>query len=130
LEDAERARLAFQPGDRYSTAALATTQSALYTFGRFSCVRVDPDRAGDATSIAVKITVTEGDKNELRFGVGGGVDPLTYFGRIHLAYSRIGVPTPLTPLAVDLRPEYALEQDRCGWDFWHCKRDPRVRLLG
>jgi outer membrane protein assembly factor BamA len=38
--------------------------------------------------------------------------------------------TPLTTFVADLRPEYALEQDQCGWDFWHCKRDPRVRLLG
>ncbi len=130
LGDAVRARVAFHEGERYSTTALVLTQNALYAFGRFSTVRLDPDRSGDATTIAVKITVTEGDHNELRLGFGGGVDPLTSFGRIHLAYSRVGVITPLTTFAADLRPEYALEQDQCSWDFWHCKRDPRVRLLG
>lgn len=130
LADAARARVTFAAGDRYSTTQLVRTQNALYAFGRFSTVRVDPDRATDATVIPVKITVAEGDHNELRVGVGGGVDPLTYFGRIHVAYSRVGVITPLTTFVADLRPEYALEQDQCGWDFWHCKRDPRVRLLG
>lgn len=130
LAGAARARVEFHAGDRYSTSALVRTQNALYGFGRFSSVRVDPARDFNTTQIPVKITVTEGDHNELRLGFGGGVDPLTYFGRIHLAYSRIGVLTPLTTFAADLRPEYALEQDQCGWDFWHCKRDPRVRLLG
>jgi outer membrane protein insertion porin family/translocation and assembly module TamA len=130
LADAARARVTFAAGDRYSTTQLVKTQNALYGFGRFSTVRVDPDRGSDKTIITVKITVAEGDHNELRVGVGGGVDPLTYFGRIHVAYSRVGVITPLTTFVADLRPEYALEQDQCGWDFWHCKRDPRVRLLG
>jgi outer membrane protein insertion porin family/translocation and assembly module TamA len=130
LGDAARARITFQAGERYSTSQLVRTQNALYAFGRFSSVRVDPDRVSDATTVAVKITLAEGDHNELRLGFGGGVDPLTYFGRIHVAYSRVGVITPLTTFVADLRPEYALEQDECGWDFWHCKRDPRVRLLG
>lgn len=129
LADAVRARITFEEGQPYSTTQLLRTQTALYQFGRFSTVRVDPDRNGDAAVIAVKITVAEGDHVEVRLGFGGGIDPLTYFGRVHGAYSRIGVFTPLTTLAFDLRPEYALEQDQCGWDFWHCKRDPRVRAL-
>ena len=129
LADAVRARIAFEEGEPFSASALLRTQNALYQFGRFSMVRVDPDRDPAATVIAVKITVAEGDHVEVRLGFGGGIDPLTYFGRVHGAYSRIGVLTPLTTFALDARPEYALEQDNCGWDFWHCKRDPRIRVL-
>jgi len=129
LADAVRARISFAEGEPYSTSALLRTQNALYQFGRFSTVRVDADRNGDANVIPVKITVAEGDHVEVRLGFGGGIDPLTYFFRVHGAYSRVGVITPLTTLALDARPEYALEQDQCGWDFWNCKRDPRIRVL-
>jgi outer membrane protein assembly factor BamA len=130
LGDAVRARLSFATGDRYSTSALLATQTALYRFGRFSVVRVRPDRAGDATAIRVKISVKPSEPNELRLGGGGGIDSLTYFIRGHLAYSRVGVLTPLTTFVGDFRPEYAFERENCAWNFWTCKADPRIRLLG
>jgi outer membrane protein assembly factor BamA len=130
LADAVRARLAFHPGDHYSTTALLDTQQALYRFGRFSSVRVRPDRRGESTVIDVKISVARGDLNELRAGFGGGVDALTYYARLHATYSRAEVLTPLTTFTSDFRFDPAVERDNCGWDFWHCKFDPRIRLLG
>jgi outer membrane protein assembly factor BamA len=130
LADAARARLKFSAGDRYSTTQVDATRQALYAMGRFGSVRVEPDRTGDATTIAVVVTVTENPPNELRLGGGAGLDPLTYSVRLRGQYSRVGVITPLTTLNVDLRPEYATEADRCGFDLWNCKADPRIRLLG
>ena len=130
LADAVRARLAFHPGDTFSMTAVVDTQAALYQFGRFSSVRVRPRLDTDATAIPVRIAVAPGEPNDLRVGAGGGIDPLTFFARVHVAYTRQGFLTPLTTFTADLRPEYAFEQDTCGWDLWNCKRDPRVRLLG
>jgi outer membrane protein assembly factor BamA len=130
LADAVRARLAFATGDRYSTSALLETQTALYRFGRFATVRVRPDRSGDSTVIPVRVAVTEPDLNELRVGVGGGIDELTYFGRLHVAYTRLSFLTPLTTFVADLRPEYAVQRDdSCGWEVWHCG-EFRGRLVG
>ena len=130
LADAVRARLAFHPGEHYSTSALVSTQQALYRFGRFSSVRVRPELRGDSTVIAVKVSVTRGDLNELRAGFGGGVDSLTYYARLHGSYTRAELLTPLTSFTSDLRVDPAVERDKCSWDFWHCKFDPRIRLLG
>jgi outer membrane protein assembly factor BamA len=114
LADAVRARLKFAPGDVYSESATDDTQSALYAVGLFSSVRVDADRDTAATVINVKVSVARGDLNELRAGFGGGVDPLTYFVRGRLQYTRLAFGTPLTTLTGDLRPEYAFATDTCG----------------
>lgn len=114
LADAVRARVHFKAGERFSETKLDDTQQALYAAGLFSSARVDADRDGGATVIKVKITVARGELNDLRVGGGGGVDPLTYFIRGRLQYSRQAFLTPLTTFAFDARPEYAFDTDVCG----------------
>lgn len=115
LADAVRDRLEFAPGEPYSESATETTQAALYASGLFTSVRVDADRDSAATVIEVKIVVARGDLNELRLGIGGGADPLTYFIRGKVQYTRLAFLTPLTTLTGDLRPEYAFATDTCGF---------------
>jgi len=131
LADAVRARLAFHEGDRYSTAAVAATQDALYRMGRFSSVRVDPDRTGDRPVIAVKIGVSEGTHNELGLGGGVGLDPVNYSLRGRATYLRTGWPFALSTVGVDFRPAYTVLRETCTlYRILDCPRDPRVRLLG
>ncbi|MBV8756633.1 MAG: BamA/TamA family outer membrane protein, partial [Deltaproteobacteria bacterium] len=117
LADAVRARLHFAPGERFSGDALDRTQTELYAAGLFSSVRVDANREGTATAIPVKVTVSRGELNDLRVGGGGGVDPLTYFIRGRLQYSRQAFLTPLTSFVFDARPELAFDTDLCGFSF-------------
>ena len=117
LADAVRARVSFKPGDRFSAKPLERLQTALYGVGLFSSVRVDADRDSPTNVIKVKVTVARGELNDLRIGGGGGVDPLTYFIRGRLQYSRQAFLTPLTTFSLDARPELAFDTDVCGFSL-------------
>jgi outer membrane protein assembly factor BamA len=115
LDQAIRVRVAFQPGDPYSLTALEKTQRALYGFGRFSTVQVQPALGNDADAvIAVKIVVAEANRHEFRIGGGVGLDPLDYTARIRGQYTQAGVFDPLTTLSVEALPELALLRDTSG----------------
>lgn len=88
LEDAILARLAFAEGEPYAREPLVTTQRALYELGRFSTVRIEPDRAGGET-VPVAIGVTLGTRHELRGGFGFGYEPLTLEARTFGGFSWI-----------------------------------------
>ena len=109
------------PGDRFTTAALNSTQRAIYGMGRFSNVRITPDKSGGAV-IPVTVSVSEGARHETRLGGGFGIDPLTYEARLRAGYTIHGFPTPLTTFGVELRPAYALL--RVGSTY-----EPRIRAL-
>jgi len=132
LAEAIKRRAALQPGDTYSTNAVTQTQLAIYSIGRFTSVRVDVDRANLATVVPVKITVSEAKRNEFRFGLGAGLDTLTYQARTRISYSHAGWPTPLTKLGVELRPALFVLRDNCSWYdvLGKCEILPRVRALG
>jgi len=121
LADAVRARVAFEPGQQYSSAAIANTQRNLYDMRRFSTVRVLPDK-GDGDTINVRISLARSTRNELTLGGGLGMDPATYEVRARTGYSKVGWPFPLTDVTVDLRPAYAMLRDRSGYV-------PRIRAL-
>jgi outer membrane protein assembly factor BamA len=125
LADSVKMRIAFRTGAPFSATALDTTRDDLYTSGLFGSVRVDAEHDVDGTVIPVKITVGHGDLNDLRFGFGGGVDPLAKFGRLRLSYTRQRFLTPRTTLAADLRPELALEN--CDFDLQNCTPQFRGR---
>jgi outer membrane protein assembly factor BamA len=125
LADSVRDRLAFAPGKPFSASALDTTRNDLYTAGLFTSVRVDAQRDVEGTVIPIKVTVGHGDLNEIRFGVGGGIDPITKYLRARLQYTRLQFLTPLTTLVADLRPEYAFES--CDFDLWNCTPELRGR---
>jgi translocation and assembly module TamA len=121
LADAVRARVAFEPGQQYSSAAIAETQRALYDMRRFSTVRVLPDKT-DGDVINVSISVARSSTNELALGGGVGMDPATYEVRGRSGYKKIGWPFPLTDFHVDLRPAYAMLRDGSGYE-------PRIRAM-
>lgn len=118
LADAILGRLAFRTGDPYSASAIAKSQRALYELGRFSTVRIEPDRnAGEL--VPVKIAVTLGKLRELRYGFGVGYDPVTAEVRGRVGISVVPRSYPLWNLAADFRPALS---------FTHKLSDPRMKL--
>lgn len=121
LADAIRNRIAFAPGDQYSTTAIAETQRALYAMGRFSTVQVLPaDESTTNTVVGMRVAVTESARHEIQVGGGGGLDPTAYEVRARMGYTIAGWPFPLDTFRMDLRPAYAFLRD--GSDA-----QPRVR---
>jgi len=121
LADAVRARLDFETGEQYSSAAIAQTQRNLYDMKRFSTVRVLPDKS-DGDVVNVRISLARATRNELTLGGGVGMDPTAYEVRARTGYTKTAWPFPLTDFTVDLRPAYAMLRDDSGFE-------PRVRAL-
>lgn len=120
LETAVRERLAFAPGQVYSTRAITQTQRNLYGFGRFSTVRVTPEQnAGEV--VGVKVDVAESARRQIQLGGGFGLDPTGYEVRGRAGYSIAGWPFPLDTASIDLRPAYAYVSS-VGYE-------PRIRAL-
>lgn len=107
LAEAVRGRLQFAPGDPYSTRALIATRASLYGLGRFSTVQVEPETDGGAPVIAVKISLVETARREVKLGGGFGIDPLAYEVRARAGYSITGFPFTLDTVTLELRPAYA-----------------------
>jgi outer membrane protein assembly factor BamA len=121
LADAVVARVTFDRGETFTTAAIAATQRAIYGMRRFSNVRVLPDKT-DGDVIDVRVAVSDSARNELGVGGGFGIDPATYEARARLGYTILGWPFPLDTLDLDLRPAYAVLRDGSGYE-------PRIRAL-
>jgi outer membrane protein assembly factor BamA len=119
LRDSVRARVAFNPGQQYSAAAIAKSQRQLYAMQRFSTVRVMPDKS-DGETVNVQVSVSRASAHELTLGGGFGIDPATYEVRGRVGYSQIGWPLPLYRFDFDGRPAYAYLRDGSGYE-------PRVR---
>ena len=121
LATAVRNRVAFSPGQVYSTQAITQTQRNLYGFGRFSTVRVTPEQnAGEV--VGVKVDVSESARHQLQLGGGFGLDPNGYEVRGRAGYSIAGWPFPLDTLSLDFRPAYAYIKNNVGYE-------PRIRAL-
>jgi translocation and assembly module TamA len=121
LAEAALHRLAFAPGQPYSAQAIVQTQRNLYGFGRFSTVRVDPDKEGGEV-VGVKVAVAEGARHELKLGGGLGMDQTNYEVRGRAGYSIAGWPFPLDTVTLDFRPAYAFPRDGQS-------PEPRMRTL-
>ena len=120
LRDAVRDRLKIEPGQQFSTAAIAESQRAIYDMKRFSTVRVLPDKT-DGDTVDVQISLSESSKHELKLGGGFGFDPITYEVRGRAGYTWTDI-FPLTTLDLDTRPAYAMLRDGSGYE-------PRIRAL-
>ncbi|HEV7556906.1 MAG TPA: POTRA domain-containing protein, partial [Kofleriaceae bacterium] len=132
LTDAVKARIAFKPGDRYSVDAINDTHKAISELGRFSTIRIQPDLESNATVLAVKVSLSEGDRHEVRFGGGIGLDPLTWQIRGRAGYSIAGPRTdtfesPLTTIAFDFQPAFAFLRESDGYTPDFSQYDPRFR---
>jgi outer membrane protein assembly factor BamA len=122
LADAVRARVAIEPGQTYSAAAIAETQRRIYDMRRFSMVRVLPAKDSNGKTIDVTISLARSTRNELVTGGGLGMDPATYEIRARTGYTITSWPFPLTDFSVDLRPAYAMLRD--GNEY-----EPRIRAM-
>ncbi len=122
LATAVQERLAFAPGQVYSTQAITQTQRNLYGFGRFSTVRIQPDQ-GTGEVVGVKVSVSEGARRQVQFGGGFGIDPTGYEVRGRAGYSIAGWPFPLDTVSLDFRPAYAYIKKDPG------EYEPRIRAL-
>jgi outer membrane protein assembly factor BamA len=120
LEDAVRARLAIEPGQQFSAAAIANSQRAIYDMRRFSTVRVQPDE-GEGDSVDVRISLAHSAHHEVKLGGGLGIDPITYEVRGRAGYTATDL-LPLTTLDLDARPAYAMLRDGTGYQ-------PRLRAF-
>jgi outer membrane protein assembly factor BamA len=121
LADAVRARVAFESGEQYSSAAIAETQRNIYDMRRFSTVRVLPDKGGGDV-VNVRISLARSSRHELGLGGGVGMDPTAYEVRGRSSYQILGWPFPLTDFNADMRPAYAMLRDGSGYE-------PRVRAM-
>jgi translocation and assembly module TamA len=121
MATAIRNRLAFSPGQQYSAQAVLQTQRNLYGFGRFSTVRVDPDKS-EGYVVGVKVAVSESAAHEVKLGGGVGIDQVNYEVRGRAGYSVAGWPFPLDTVSLDFRPAYAFP--RGGGSA-----EPRIRAL-
>lgn len=122
LAEAVTNRITFQPGQQYSQSAVTQTQRNLYGFGRFSTVRVQPDKTGNPV-VGVEVAVSEGARHEIKLGGGFGMDPSSYEVRGRAGYTVAGWPFPLDTLSIDLRPAYAYLRGGDGGT------EPRIRAL-
>jgi len=120
LATAVRERLAFQPGQLYSTQAITQTQRNLYGFGRFSTVQVQPDQ-GSGEVVTVKVAVAEGARRQVQLGGGVGRDSLGYSVHGRAGYSITGWPFALDTSSIELRPEYVYNSQTGN--------EPRLRAL-
>jgi translocation and assembly module TamA len=121
METAIRNRMAFKAGQQYSAQAILQTQRNLYGLGRFSTVRVDPDKSGGYV-VGVKVAVSESARSEVKLGGGIGIDQTNYEVRGRAGYTIAGWPFPLDTVTLDFRPAYAFP--RGGGSA-----EPRVRAL-
>ena len=121
VADAVRARVTIEPGQQYSSAAIAETQRAIYDMRRFSMVRVLPN-PGEGAIINVRISIARAARNELITGGGVGMDTSVYEVRARTGYTRTSFPFPLTDFSLDLRPAYAMLRDGSGYE-------PRIRAM-
>ena len=110
LADAIIGRLAFRTGDVYSATALAESQRAIYELGRFSTVRIEPDRTAGAV-VPVKIAVALASRHEIKLGGGVGYDPVNVEVRGRAGGSYINAAHPLWTFGADLRPAYTIQHD-------------------
>ncbi|MBL9018934.1 MAG: BamA/TamA family outer membrane protein [Myxococcales bacterium] len=110
LAEAITGRLAFRTGEVYSARALAESQRAIYELGRFSTVRIAPDRtAGDV--VPVKISVSLASRHEIKLGGGLGYDPVNMEVRARAGGSYISAAHPLWSFGADFRPAYTVQHD-------------------
>jgi translocation and assembly module TamA len=123
LAMAVRERVAFAPGQLYQSRALVKTRRNVYGLGRFSTVRVQPDRSGGEV-VGVQIAVAESARREVTLGGGFGLEPTSYEVRARAGYSIVGWPFPLDALTLELRPAIAFP--RRGDDN---DPEPRLRAL-
>lgn len=122
LAGAIERRMHFTAGDVYSADKITKTQQDIYAIGRFSSVRVEPDRNAEGNVVPIKVTVVMASRYESKLGGGVGTEPATYEVRGRAAISAAGIPGELWNAALDVRPAYTV-------DHSFGSPEPKVKLL-
>jgi outer membrane protein assembly complex protein YaeT len=74
-DDVVRRHLLFKPGDLYRVSRLHESQRKLYSLELFQFANVEPmDVERQATTVPVRVTVTEGKHRRVNFGFGYGTE--------------------------------------------------------
>jgi outer membrane protein assembly complex protein YaeT len=74
-DDVVRRHLSFKPGDQYRLSRLHDSQRKLYSLELFQFANVEPMQLEEkATTVPVRVTVTEGKHRRVNFGVGYGTE--------------------------------------------------------
>jgi len=96
-------RLEIATGQPYSLSRLKASQAAIYQLGRFSSVRIVPERDVQSVVVPVSILVTRSGRGELKLGAGGGYDPIAPEVRVRAGISHVPDALPLWTFGVDSR---------------------------
>ncbi len=105
-ESAVRNRLTLKTGQLFHPKKITQSQSQIRSLGRFGVVRIDFQDGGDAGDVA--ITVTEAPRQEIRAGIGLGIDQNNFQTRARAEYTYNGVIDPLLSFSIQGRPAYAI----------------------
>jgi translocation and assembly module TamA len=114
-ESAVRHRIAFAPGDRFSTRRINETRDQLRSLGRFGTIRIDFSDQAVSEIGDVTITLREGPRRELRLGLGsvfdGGLslDNAQWLIRARAGHVILGFIDPLTSLEIEVRPGLSIQ---------------------
>lgn len=121
-ESAVRNRLKLKTGQLFHPKKITQSQNSIRSLGRFGVVRIDFRDGNDAQSGDLAVTVTEAPRQEIRAGVGVGIDQNNFQARGRAEYTLHGVVDPLLSFSIQGTPAYAiLRTDRSQreliWDL-------------
>ena len=102
-----RNRIEFETGGVYDPEEVETTRAQLYQLGLFSTVRIEMEREGNPEVPTMTVHVSEGQRHELRLGVGGAIDNSHFEVRGRAEYThRAPLFDPKLTFRLELRPAY------------------------
>lgn len=123
IRDAIEDRIGFKEGDPYSPRRINDTRDDISDLGRFSLVRVEPDKSGTGSVIPIAVRIGMRQAHELRLGGGVGYNPISYEVRGRGTYSVTGWPTIMTNTTAELRPALVRVLDEDSFE-------PRIEAIG
>jgi outer membrane protein assembly factor BamA len=100
-------RIAWSRGEIFDPRKVVETRRKLQALRRFQSVRIDLADREPAEVSDIRITAVEALPQEVRLGLGVGVDPARWELRGRAGYRIFGVPDALSTLSTELRPAYA-----------------------
>lgn len=100
-------RVTWSPGEVFDPRKVIETRRRLQALRRFQTVRIELADSRPSEVADIRITAVEGPPREVRVGLGVGIDPVRWEGRVRLGYRVFGFPDGLSTFSAELRPAYA-----------------------
>ncbi|MBL4633793.1 MAG: BamA/TamA family outer membrane protein [Kofleriaceae bacterium] len=121
-ESAVRNRLMLKTGQLFHPKKITQSQSQIRSLGRFGIVRLDFQDDENSRTGDLVVTVTEAPRQEIRAGLGVGIDQNNFQARARAEYTFHGVIDPLLSFTIQGRPAYAVlrtdtSQRELIWDL-------------